>query len=111
MDQFDDVIYLLDTKRRLVRANKAFLTLTGSTPGKHGRTPHRGNHPSTGRGHSLPECLGQEEMRDAVITMEAGHPDNPSDKPMEIHIKIMRDDHQGYRYFDEPARSDRRPTT
>jgi len=94
MDQFDDVIYLLDTKRRLVRANKAFLTLTGSTlENMVGRHIAEIIHPQ-GEAIPCPVCLAQEEMRDAVITMEAGQPDNPSGKPIEIHVKILRDDHQ-----------------
>lgn len=94
MDQFDDVIFLLDTQRHLVRANKAFFTLTDTQP-EHaiGRHIVEIIHPH-GEITPCPVCLAQEEIRDAVITLEAEHPDNLSDTPMEIRVKVLRDSKQ-----------------
>jgi len=91
MDASDDAIYLLDLKRRLVRANQTFYQMTGSTPrtaiGRHIREIV---HPR-GEAAPCPVCLAQEEMRDAVITLEADHPDNPAERPLEITLKVIRD--------------------
>ncbi len=94
MDQFDDVIHLLDTRRRLVRANKAFYALTHTTPESTvGRHIAEIIHPH-GEAVLCPVCQAQEALRDAVITLEAEHPDNPAGTPIEIHVKILRDDKQ-----------------
>ncbi len=92
MDSFADVIYLLDRKRRLVRANKMFYALTGTSPTESiGRHIAEIIHPN-GELELCPVCRAQEEKRDAVITMEADHPDNPAGRPLEITVKIIRDD-------------------
>ncbi len=92
MDSFEDVIYLLDTERRLVRANKMFYALTHTTPEEAiGRHITEIIHPQ-GELVPCPVCRAQEEKRDAVITMEADHPDNPAGRPLEITVKIIRDD-------------------
>lgn len=92
MDSFEDVIYLLDVNRRLVRANKMFYALAGISPAKAmGRHIAEIIHPY-GELVPCPVCRAQEEKRDAVITMEADHPDNPVGRPIEITARIIRDD-------------------
>jgi PAS domain S-box-containing protein len=91
MDASDDAICLLDRKRHLVRANKTFYRLTGSTPEKAvGRHITETMH-LPGKIEPCPVCLAQEEMRDAVITMEADQPDNLAGRPLEITVKVIRD--------------------
>jgi two-component system cell cycle sensor histidine kinase/response regulator CckA len=94
MDASEDVIYLLDLDRRVMRANKAFYMMTRSTPetalGKHiVELVHPG-----GEEVPCPVCLAQEETRDLVYIMEPGHPHNPAGRPIEIILRIVRD-HEG----------------
>jgi diguanylate cyclase (GGDEF)-like protein/PAS domain S-box-containing protein len=92
MDSFGDVIYLLDANRRLVRANKMFYALAHTSPAEAtGRHIAEIVHPH-GELVPCPVCCAQEEKRDAVITMEADHPDNPAGRPIEITVKIIRND-------------------
>lgn len=94
MDSFGDILYVLDTKRHLVRANRAFFDLVGSQPGALlGRHIAGILHPQ-GEAVPCPVCQAQEDLRDAIITMEAGHPDNPSGRPLEITVKILRNETQ-----------------
>ncbi|MCK9296713.1 MAG: PAS domain S-box protein [Desulfobulbaceae bacterium] len=91
MDALDDAICLLDLKRRLLRANTTFYHMTGSTPHTAvGRHISEILHPR-GESAPCPVCVAQKEMRDALITMEADHPDNPAGLPLEITAKVIRD--------------------
>lgn len=92
MDSFADVIYLLDPQRRLVRANKMFYAMAHTNP-EHAVGQHIASivHP-TGEAVPCPVCRAQEEKVDKVITMEADHPDNPAGRPIEINVKILRDE-------------------
>lgn len=92
MDSFEDVIYLLDADRHLIRANKIFYALAHTTPAEAtGKHIAKIIHPQ-GELTPCPVCRAQEEKRDAVITMEADHPDNPAGRPLEITVKIIRDE-------------------
>ncbi|MDA8161455.1 MAG: PAS domain S-box protein, partial [Desulfobacteraceae bacterium] len=91
MDASDDVIYLLDLNRRVIRANKSFYAMTGLTwQAAFGKHIAEIVHP---QGEIVPcaICLAQEERRDAVIIMEPDDPNNPSRRPIEITVKIVRD--------------------
>ena len=92
MDSFADAIYLIDEKRHLVRANKTFYGLLRLDPqqvvGKHIAEIV---HP-LGEAVPCPVCRAQEEQRDAVITMEADHPDNAARRPVEVSVKVIRDE-------------------
>ncbi|HEX9714949.1 MAG TPA: PAS domain-containing protein [Desulfurivibrionaceae bacterium] len=91
MDASDDVIYLLDRQRRIVRGNRAFYRLTGSSPQDAiGRHIVEVVHPQ-GEENPCPVCRAQEELRDLKTVMEADHPDNPAGRPIEITVKIVRD--------------------
>ncbi len=92
MDASEDVVYLLDRQRRVIRANKSFYRLTRSTP-----EIARGQHivalvHPDGEKVPCPVCQAQEELRDLVLTMEPDHPDNPAARPIEISLKIVRND-------------------
>jgi len=91
MDASQDVIYLLDLNRRLMRANKSFYTMTGRTP-ENAVGHHIAEiiHPH-GETVLCPACQAQEEKRDIFIIMEEDNPDNPAGRPIEITVKIVRD--------------------
>ncbi len=91
MDAFPDVIYLLDTRRRLVRANKRFYALTGTDPADAVGKPIADLIHTTGAEELCPICLAQKEKRDAVVTLEADHPANSTQLPIEATVKIIRD--------------------
>jgi len=92
MDSFDDAIYLLDTQRRLVRANKMFYSMMQADPAQViGRHIAEIVHPH-GEVELCPVCRAQEKKQDALITMEADHQDNPSGRPLEISVKVIRDE-------------------
>lgn len=91
MDATDDAIYLLDLNRRIVRANRAFYLDTGTSPESAvGRHVVEVVHPE-GEPAPCPVCRAQEERRDLRIVMEADDPANPVGKPVEITVKIIRD--------------------
>lgn len=92
MDQFDNAIYLLDMDRHLLRANKAFYDFIGTSPAEAmGRHIVEVIHPE-GEKEACPVCLAQEAHRDATIIMEADDPNNPVNRPIEIKLKILRDE-------------------
>ena len=91
MDASDDVIYLLDCQRRIIRANLTFCRMAGATAEElAGRHIVEVIHPN-GEAVPCPVCLAQEELRDLKLVMEADHPDNPAGRPIEITVKIVRD--------------------
>lgn len=90
MDAFEDAIYLLDPERRLVRANRSFYGFIGSTPEQAvGRHIAELIHPE-GEEQPCPVCRAQEAKQDTLITMEADHPDNPTGRPTEVRVKVLR---------------------
>jgi PAS domain S-box-containing protein len=94
MDASDDIIYLLDLKRHIIQANKAFYLTTGTTQeATIGRHIVEFIHPQ-GETVPCPVCCAQEEKRDLQIVMEADNPDNPVGQPLEITVKIVRDQEQ-----------------
>jgi PAS domain S-box-containing protein len=94
MDASSDVVYLLGLDRRIIRANRAFYLATGTTPSTAiGQHIVRIIHPQ-GEVVPCPVCLAQEEARDLRMTMEGDHPDNPMGLPMEIILKVIRDQNE-----------------
>jgi len=91
MDAFQDPTYLLDAERRFVRGNKAFHALARATAQElAGRPIAEILHPQ-GEAVPCPVCQAQMEKRDAVITLEADHPDNPAGVPIEVSCHIIRE--------------------
>ena len=94
MDASEDAVYILDVNRHLLTANKAFYSMTGTTPETAlGRFIEHIVHPE-GEKIPCPVCQAQKKMQDAVIIMEPDNPDNPTRRPIEITIKIVLDDHK-----------------
>ena len=92
MDASADAIYLLDTERHILQANRTFYQMTKSSPEQAvGAHIESIIHPE-GEGVSCPVCRAQEEKRDQVLTMEADHPDNPTGVPIQVTVRIVRDE-------------------
>ncbi|MEE9524632.1 MAG: PAS domain S-box protein [Thermodesulfovibrionales bacterium] len=92
MDYFEDAIYIIDMHDKVVRANQAFYDLTGLTPEKAiGQDITSIMHPE-GEAVPCPVCLARRERRDAVLAMEPNHTDNPTGRPIEVMVKMIRDD-------------------
>ncbi len=90
MDASEDAVYLLDPTRHLLRANKVFYRMTGSTPERAiGQHIASFIHPN-GEETPCPVCSAQEGLRDEIIQMESDHPDNPAGVPIEITVTVVR---------------------
>jgi diguanylate cyclase (GGDEF)-like protein/PAS domain S-box-containing protein len=90
MDFIEDAIYLVDLDDRVVRANRAFYALTGRTPETTlGRDVVQVMHPR-GEAEPCPVCTARRARRDAYVTMEADHPDNPTGRPIEVMVRTLR---------------------
>lgn len=91
IDFFADPLYFVDLQDRVVRANAAFYKLTGSSPEQViGRNIAEIMHPQ-GEKVPCPVCAARRAQQDALIVMEAGHPDNPLKDPVEITVRMIRD--------------------
>jgi diguanylate cyclase (GGDEF)-like protein/PAS domain S-box-containing protein len=90
MDQFDQAIYLVDMKRRLLRANKAFYRMVDSVPELSlGRPIGELFHPQ-GEEKACSICQALEEQHEGSIILEADDPNNPSRYPLEVTLKLVR---------------------
>ncbi|MCW8889051.1 MAG: EAL domain-containing protein, partial [Sedimenticola sp.] len=91
MDQFDEVIYLVDMQRRLLKANAPFYQMIGSTPEQSiGRPITELIHPE-GEDVACPICRAQEEKTSTVVVMEPTDSFNPSKRPTEVSQKLVYD--------------------
>lgn len=91
MDFLEDVICLLDLDGRVLRANRAIAEVTGRRPDEViGRKLSSLFH-STDSEDLCPICEAVQGRRDAFITMEADDFSNPSGRPMEVTVKMIRD--------------------
>lgn len=91
MDQFDDAFYLIDMNRHLIRANTAFYTLIGSSPEEAIDRPiHQLVHPH-GEDSPCPVCQAQLENRETTVTLEIDDPNNPTDHPIEVALRLVHD--------------------
>jgi len=92
MDAFEDMIYLLDTNRCLIRANKKFYTsLSLSEQTSVGRPIFELVHPNISSEGCL-ICCTQKELRDSTFIVEADDPHNPTALPLEITVKTIKDE-------------------
>jgi len=97
MDFFEEAIYLVDLEDRLVRANRSFYAMTGLTPETAiGRVLPHSVHPALDQ-DTCPVCRARKSRNSAAITLEADHPSNPTGRPVEVMVHVVRDQH------DEPA--------
>jgi len=92
MDFFEDAIYLIDLDDKVVRVNKVFYDITGLTPEQTINQDITSILHPHGESVPCPVCLARKQRRDEIITMEADHPDNPTGRPIEIMVRIIRDD-------------------
>lgn len=90
LDQFDDVVYLIDNSRRLVRANSAFYHMVGK-----GRDVCVGEHivellhPHLAE-TQCPVCEAQISKRETTLTLEPEDAHNPSGSPLEVSNRLVR---------------------
>ncbi len=93
MDASDDIIYLLDMERRILRANRAFCRITGTTEeALIGRYIVDIMHLQQEEKRLCPICRIQEGKRDAEIILEANDPDNPTSFPLRVVVRVVRGD-------------------
>lgn len=94
MDAFDDMIYLLDANRHLIRANKKFYTVM-NLEAKHavGKLISELTHPNL-EPESCLVCAAQTAFSDKVFIMEADDPHNPTSLPLEATVRAIRDEAQ-----------------
>ncbi len=94
MDYIGDAIYLIDLDERVIRANKTFYKLTGLQPEQViGQDINRILHPQ-GEPIPCPICRARKARKDTQLIMEANHPDNPTGLPIEIMLKVIRNEQQ-----------------
>jgi PAS domain S-box-containing protein len=94
MDAFGDIIYLLDADRHLVRANKRFYSALGLNPQNAvGRHISGLLHPNASP-LDCPVCNAQMSKKDSVFVVEADDIHNPTKLPLEVTIKVIRDEQQ-----------------
>jgi PAS domain S-box-containing protein len=92
MDSLDYPMYLVDLDDRLVRANKAFFKQVGKTAAEAIGEDVRKLIHLKGEDEPCPGCLARLEKRDAFFTKEADDPHNATGHPIEVTIKVIRDD-------------------
>jgi diguanylate cyclase (GGDEF)-like protein/PAS domain S-box-containing protein len=91
MEFLEDPMYLVDLDDRLVRANRAFLKQIGKTPEEAlGRDVRSLIHLKPEE-KPCPACAARLERRDAFFTKEANDPTNPTGRPIEVTIRVIRD--------------------
>ncbi len=91
MDFIEDAMYLIDTDDKVIRANRAFYQLTGLSPDQTiGRDITSIMHP---QGELTPcrVCQARQARRDCHIIIEPQDPDNPTGRPIEVTMRIIRD--------------------
>ncbi|MCG6968170.1 MAG: EAL domain-containing protein [Gammaproteobacteria bacterium] len=92
MDFLEDPMYLVDLDDRLIRANRAFYNQIGKSP------EQALGHDVRSLIHLKPEkipcpgCAARLERRDAFFTKEADDPTNPTGRPIEVTIRVVKDD-------------------
>jgi PAS domain S-box-containing protein len=92
MDSLDYPMYLVDLDDRLVRANKAFYRQIGKSSEACVGEDIRGLIHLKGEDEPCPGCLARLEKRDAFFTKEADDPHNATGHPIEVTIKVIRDE-------------------
>ena len=91
MDSINDAIYLVGLDDRVIRANKAFYQLTGMKAEQViGQDINQIMHPE-GEPVPCPVCQARKACENMLLVMEANHPDNPTEYPIEIMLRVIRD--------------------
>jgi len=92
MDFVDDAIYLISPDDKVVRANESFYRLTGLAPETVIGMDITGLLHPKGEVEPCPVCLARRERRDVTLVMEAEHPDNPTGRPIQVMVKMVRNE-------------------
>ena len=92
MDFLEDPMYLVDLQDRLVRANKAFYRQIGKTPEESLGLDVRSLIHLKPEKTPCPACAARLEHRDAFFTKEANDPTNPTGRPIEVTVRVIRDE-------------------
>ena len=92
LDFLDEPMYMVDLNDRIIRANKAFYKKINSTPEKAvGNIVTDYTHPE-GEEKPCKVCQARKDLVDTIITLEADDPVNKGASPMEISVKVIRDE-------------------
>ena len=92
LDFLDEPMYMVDLEDRIIRANKAFYKKINATAEEAiGHVVTRFTHPE---GEEVPcrVCQARKDLIDTTITLEADDKANKAGKPMEVSIKVIRND-------------------
>lgn len=92
MNFMEDAVYLIDLDDKVVRVNEAFYKLTGLTPEQViGRDIASIMHPG-GEKAPCPICQARRARSDVYIAMEADDPANSTGRPIEVMVRVMRNE-------------------
>ena len=92
LDFLDEPMYMVDLEDHIVRANKAFYkNINASAEEAVGKVVTDYIHPE-GEEISCKVCQARKDLVDSVLILEADDPVNPSCVPMEISVKVIRDE-------------------
>lgn len=90
MDFIEDSVYLIDMDDKIIMANKAFLKMTGlSAEEIIGRDICTIMHPQ-GEIEPCRVCTARSKRQDAFIYMDKEDSDNPSGRPIQVMVKMIR---------------------
>lgn len=90
MDQFEEEIVLIDLDQKIVRANKPFCRSVGLPPEQLvGRNPGEILHPDGGH-ENCRICVARLALRDDRVVFEPDDPDNPTGRPLEKMVRVIR---------------------
>ncbi|MDH5230336.1 MAG: EAL domain-containing protein [Gammaproteobacteria bacterium] len=94
LDSIEDSIYLLDLDDRVLTANQAFYDFTRLTPQQViGEQITKIMHPN-GEQSPCPVCKARRALKDTTFIMEPSNPFNGMGVPMEIRVRIVRDEQE-----------------
>ncbi len=94
MDFFEDAVYLLDLEDRVLRANRAFYRMFGLAQEQViGHDIALLLHPH-GERDECPVCRARRLREDSYVTMDVDDPGNPVGRPIEVSIRIIRDEQE-----------------
>ena len=92
LDFLDEPMYMVDMEDRIIRANKAFYKKIMASPDEAiGKIVTDYTHPE-GEESPCIVCQARKEQIDTVLTLEADDPVNKAGVPMEISVKVIRDE-------------------
>lgn len=92
MNFLEDPMYLVDLDDRLIRANRAFYNQIGKSPEQALGHDVRSLIHLKPEATPCPACAARLERRDAFFTKEADDPTNPTGRPIEVTIRVVKDD-------------------